>query len=64
VIGISKSCAYNEFLIGDNVKLGANSCIIGPLTLGDNVEIGASACVTKSFYEMNTKLVGVPAKTI
>lgn len=36
-------------IIGDNVKIGANSCIIGSgIEIGDNVTIGAMSFVNKS----------------
>lgn len=63
VIGLSKSVEGKEFIIGNNVSLGANACIIGPVKLGNNINIGALACVVKD-AESNTTLVGVPAKEI
>ncbi|MGC9337362.1 MAG: acetyltransferase [Candidatus Cloacimonadia bacterium] len=54
--------------IGKGVYIGTGAVIINgtednPITIGDNVVIGAGACVTKSI-QSNTKVVGVPAKSI
>jgi len=62
VIGVSKKCQDNDFLIGDNCTLGANATIIGPLKLGNNINIGAAACVVKDCVVHNSILLGVPAK--
>lgn len=61
-IGLKRKLGNEAFLLGDNLTLGANAIILGPIELGDNVSIGAGACVTKSFYDSNITLVGVPAK--
>lgn len=63
VIGLSHPSSGNDFLIGNNVTLGANACIIGPVRLGNNINIGSLACVVKD-AESNTTLVGVPAKEL
>ena len=63
IIGLSKSVEGKDFVIGNNVTLGANACIIGPVRLGNNINIGALACVVKD-AESNTTLVGVPAKDL
>lgn len=60
VIGITRKAKQGDFLIGDNVNLGANACIIGPVKLGDNIKIGALACVVRD-APSNVTLVGVPA---
>jgi serine acetyltransferase len=49
--------------IGDNCTIGAHAVILGPVTLGNNVKIGSRACVVKDALD-NSRLVGVPAKTI
>ncbi len=64
VIGISKKCNDDDFLIGDNCSLGANATIIGPLKLGNNIKIGAAACVVKDCLIDDSTLVGVPAKIL
>lgn len=64
VIGISKKCEVNSFIIGNNCNLGANAVILGPIELGNNIKIGALACVTKSFKENNLILVGSPAQRL
>lgn len=39
---------HQDIIIGDNVRVGANSCIVGSgLTIGDNVTIGAMSFVNK-----------------
>ena len=63
VIGVGKNKKSN-FILGDNITLGANATIIGPLELKNNIFVGAGACVTKSFKSSNIKLVGLPAKEI
>ena len=63
VIGLSRPSFGNDFLIGNNVTLGANACIIGPVKLGNNIQIGALACVIKD-APSDTTLVGVPARQI
>lgn len=60
IIGRKKNFTVGEYIIGNNVELGANAVIIGPLKIGNNVKIGASACVVKDSGS-NITLVGVPA---
>lgn len=60
IIGLSKTVEGKDFVIGNDVTLGANACIIGPVTLGNNINIGALACVVKD-ADSDTTLVGVPA---
>lgn len=64
VIGISKKCETNTFILGDNCNLGANAVVLGPIIIGNNITIGALACVTKSFTENNLTLVGSPAQPL
>jgi serine acetyltransferase len=64
VIGAKRACKFKEFVLGDNLILGANATIIGPLKLGNKITIAASACVVKNFEDDNLTLVGVPAKPI
>ena len=52
-----------DFIIGDNVTLGAQSVILGPVSLGDNLVIGALSLVNSNFSN-NEVLVGIPAKTL
>jgi len=54
--------------IGKRVYIGTGAVIINgtedaPIIIGDDVVIGAGACVTKSI-QSNTKVVGVPARSI
>lgn len=61
IIGSAPGIKSNkQFLIGDNVNLGANAVILGPIKLGDNITIGASAMVNKGFGS-GCILLGVPA---
>jgi len=62
-LGQRKTLNYGDFVIGDNVSLGANAVVLGPLTLGNDVSIGAGAVVVSSFPD-NVVLVGVPAKAM
>lgn len=50
-------------IIGNNVKICANSVVIGPIKIGNNVTIGAGAVVTKSIPD-NSIVVGNPARII
>lgn len=63
VIGVTRKAKQGDFLIGDNVNVGANACIIGPVKLGDNIKIGALACVVRD-APSNVTLVGVPARIL
>ena len=48
---------------GDNVILSAGVKCIGSIKVGNNVIIGANAVVTKNIDD-NSRVVGIPAKTI
>lgn len=50
--------------LGDNVELGVGAKVIGDIYLADGIVVGANAVVTKSCYEKNAILAGVPAKII
>ncbi|WP_051015889.1 acyltransferase [Melioribacter roseus] len=50
--------------IGKNCWLGANSIILPGVELADNIVVAAGAVVTKSFYEKNIVIGGVPARII
>ena len=50
-------------VIGNNVKIYANSVLIGGITIGDNSIIGAGAVVISSVPK-NSLAVGVPAKIV
>jgi serine acetyltransferase len=63
IIGVGKNKS-GQFVLGDNITLGANATIIGPLELANNIFIGAGACVTKSFEASNISLIGLPAKAM
>ena len=63
IIGGNKAFKRGDFVIGDDVNLGANAVIIGPVMVGNNVKVGASACVVKDVPD-NVTVVGVPAKII
>jgi serine O-acetyltransferase len=62
-LGGRATLTYGDFVIGDDVSIGANAVILGPLTVGNHVEIGAGAVVIES-APGNVVLVGVPAKVI
>jgi len=49
-------------IIGDNCDVGVGAKIIGGIRLGNDVRIGANAVVTKSFFENNITLIGIPAR--
>lgn len=55
---------YDPIKIGDNCWLAANSIILPGVELGNHTIVAAGAVVTKSFYEGNCILGGVPAKVI
>lgn len=50
-------------VIGDNVKIYANSLVLGGITIGDNAIIGAASVVLKS-VPANCTVVGNPARII
>lgn len=50
-------------IIGDNVKIYANSLILGGITIGDNAIIGAASVVLKS-VPPNCTVVGNPARIV
>lgn len=64
------NCIGNSFpgsgspTLGDNVDIGVGAKIIGNIYIADNIKIGANAVVTKSYYEPNITLVGMPARKV
>lgn len=58
--GITNECP----VIGKNVDIGIGAKVIGGVWIADNCRIGANAVVTKSCYEENATLVGIPARVI
>lgn len=50
-------------VIGDNVRICANSVVMGEIVIGDNVTIGAGSVVVKS-VPANCVVAGNPAKVI
>lgn len=50
-------------VIGDNVKIYANSLVLGGITIGDNAIIGAASVVLKS-VPANCTVVGNPARIV
>ena len=50
-------------IIGNNVKIYANSCVIGDVKIGDNAKIGAGAIVLEDVPE-NAIVAGNPAKIV
>ncbi len=50
-------------VIGNNVKIYANSLVLGGITIGDNVIIGAASVVLKS-VPANCTVVGNPARVV
>lgn len=51
-------------VLGDRVELGVGAKVIGDVYLADGVVVGANAVVTKSCYEKNAVLAGIPARII
>lgn len=51
-------------IVGDDVYLSNGCELIGDIEIGDNIVIAAGAVVTKSFTEINSVVVGIPAKVI
>jgi serine O-acetyltransferase len=62
-LGGRRSLNYGDFVIGDQVYLGANAVILGPIKVGNCVQIGAGAVVIDDVPN-NVVLAGVPAKVI
>lgn len=50
--------------IGDGVVLGMNAIVVGKVFLADNIAVAAHSLVTKSFYEEDITIGGVPAKKL
>jgi serine O-acetyltransferase len=50
--------------VGDNVFIGPGARVIGGITIADGIVIGANSVVTKSFYEPNITIAGIPARKI
>ncbi|XJR86936.1 hypothetical protein ACH34I_06070 [Elizabethkingia anophelis] len=46
------------------MDIGQGAQILGGITIADGVRIGAGSIVTKSVFEENVTIVGVPAKII
>jgi serine O-acetyltransferase len=51
-------------MIGDNVYIGPGAKIYGKITIPNNCAIAANAAVSKSFFNENMVIGGVPAKEI
>ncbi|MDD5801944.1 MAG: DapH/DapD/GlmU-related protein [Solobacterium sp.] len=51
-------------IIGDDVFLGPGAKVFGKIQIGDNTSIGANAVVTKSFFDGNQTIAGIPARKI
>ncbi len=49
--------------LGKKCRIGAGAVILPGISLGDHVIVGAGAVVTKNIMD-NTKVIGVPAKTL
>ena len=62
-IGKKHRVQDNPAMIGDNVRIYANSCIIGEVTIGDNAIIGAGSVVLEDI-PANAIAAGNPAKVI
>ncbi len=52
-----------DYVIGDNVSLGANVTVIGNVHIGNNVIVGAGSVVIKDVPD-NCVVAGNPAKII
>ena len=50
--------------LGNGVVVGVGAVVLGGITVADNVAIGANAVVTKSVFEEDIAIAGVPAKKI
>ena len=50
--------------IGNNVRLGVGAKVIGDIYIADGITIAAGAVVTKSCYEENVTLAGIPATIV
>ena len=62
-IGGRKKLTDGEFILGNNVLLGANAVVLGPLRLGNGVQVAPASLVVDSFDD-NAVVAGVPAKII
>jgi serine O-acetyltransferase len=50
-------------VLGDRVRIGANSVVLGPITLGDDAVVGAGAVVIDDVAP-GTVVGGVPARVL
>lgn len=50
--------------LGDNIDIGYGAILIGNIRIADDCVIGANALVNRSFEEVGSKIVGVPARKI
>jgi len=50
--------------IGDNCYIGPGAKIFGDINIANGTAIGANSVVTKSFFEQNIAIAGVPGKKI
>jgi serine acetyltransferase len=62
-LGGRRKLKSGDFIIGNNVSLGANAVILGPIKIGNHVSIGAGAVVVHDAPD-NVVLAGVPAEII
>lgn len=51
-------------VLGDGVDMGVGSVAIGNIEIAPGCKIGANAVVTKSFFEPNSVIVGVPGRIV
>lgn len=58
--GLDNKCP----VLSDNVELGIGAKVIGDVFLAEGIIVGANSVVTKSFYEPNITIAGVPARKI
>ena len=62
-VNIGNQAGYNDKVpcIGNNVYLGPGAKLFGDIYIADGCAVGANAVVNKSFIELNSVIVGIPA---
>lgn len=51
-------------VVGNNVVIGLGAVLLGDIEIADYIAVGANAVVSKSFYDQNIAIAGVPAKKV
>lgn len=61
---VAKGTSSSSPSLGDGCVIGIGAIIVGDVYVADNIAIGANSTVTKSFFEKDIAVGGVPAEKI